>query len=499
MKIFSTEQIRDADAYTIHHEPISSIDLMERASLAFVTQFEKWFDLPNQVVICCGRGNNGGDGLAIARILHQQNYPIQVVIFYAKTSGSLDFESNLKRLPEAIKPVVIKTVDDLPEFRPNSVVIDAIFGSGLSRSIEGVYAEVIAKINASDTIKVAVDIASGLMADQVTLGKAIVKADFTISFQFAKRAFLLPENDPYVGHWTVVPIGLSPQFIDQTPTDSYLITREEVAKKLKPRNKYSHKGNYGKVLIMAGSHGKIGASILSNKACLRTGTGLLTASVPASGNSILQIAVPEVMTVIDPEPHFIATLPALNSYNAVGIGPGIGTHDLTAAVLFELLTSINVPLVIDADAITILGKNKNWLEKLPPGTILTPHVKEFERIAGSWNNGYERIQLQQSFSKKYQVIIIFKGAHTTVSSTEGKCYFNTTGNPGMATAGSGDVLTGIITSLLGQGYKPIEAATIGVYLHGLAGDCAAEALGQNALMASDIIDNIGQAYTALSS
>ncbi len=496
MKIFSTEQIRAADAYTIENEPIASIDLMERASLAFVEQFLKWFDASQTVYICCGTGNNGGDGLAIGRLLFEKNYQVTVGIVWGSSAGSTDFQANLKRLPRSIKLEQIKQEPDIPIFLGHHIIIDALFGSGLSRLVTGFYAKVINNINTAHVTVVAVDIASGLMADKVTNSDVIVKADYTVSFQFPKKAFLLPDNSEFVGRWVVVPIGLSQTYTTTTPTDAYLTTIDAIKPMLKTRPLHSHKGNYGKVLLIAGSQGKMGASILSSRASLRSGTGLLTVLSPASGWNILQTAVPEAMIIVDQSEKFVATLPEVTAYDAIGIGPGIATQENTVALFRALLTAFHRPIVIDADAINILSQHKVLLDEIPEGSILTPHVKEFQRMAGRWENDFERLRLQREFSMKYNVIIVFKGAYTTVSDTHGNCFFNTTGNPGMATAGSGDVLTGIITSLLGQGYQPLDAARLGVYLHGLAGDLAVINVGQNALIASDIIDNLGKAFLA---
>ena len=241
----------------------------------------------------------------------------------------------------------------------------------------------------------------------------------------------------------------------------------------------------------------MGAAVLASRACLRTGTGLITAHVPRKGYDILQNSVPEAMISLDESDIVFSGIADMDQYNAVGIGPAIGLKDNTQKAFRELLKTINVPLVIDADGINILGENKEWLKQLPKNTILTPHPKEFERIAGKTSDGYNQIQRLVELAEKYQIFIVLKGAYTAIASPDGLCYFNTTGNPGMATAGSGDVLTGIILSLLGQGYCPEDAAVTGVYLHGLAGDRAAEITGEESLIANDIIDYLGKAFNEL--
>ncbi len=498
MKILSARQIREADAFTIKQEPIASIDLMERASLAFVACFEERFGDEKPVWIFCGTGNNGGDGLAIARLLSDKKFQVTVVIVKTNDTSSDDFASNEKRLAARIPKIIVRESSEIPDIAPNVVVIDAIFGSGLSRAVTGLFGEVIDKINLSGASIVSVDIASGLFADQPSSGSSIIQPDYTISFQLPKMAFLLPENHSRVGEWEVADIRLSQTFIDRAESQADFVQLADIKPLLKNRSAAAHKGDFGKALLFAGSRGKMGAAILSARACMRSGTGLLTVHAPACGYEIMQIAVPEAMISIDESEWFIAKVPEHLKYDVIGIGPGIDTKDETANLLEELLRQFQRPVVIDADGLNLIGRHKGFVEKIPKESILTPHAKEFERIAGPWNNDYERLDLQKQFSVNHGLFVIFKGAHTTISTPDGHLYFNSTGNPGMATAGSGDVLTGIITSILGQGYTPLQAAILGVYLHGLAGDLAANEKGQASLIASDIIDFLPAAFGAIS-
>jgi NAD(P)H-hydrate epimerase len=493
-KIFDANQIKALDQHTIQHEPIASIDLMERASRAFFDWFCLRFPNPQKIAVVCGTGNNGGDGLAIARMLANVEYHTKVFLVKGEMPVSENFSLNLARLHPKITQY---------EVRPNSnceltgfdIVLDAIFGVGISRPASGVYAQAIQAINQSGATVVAVDVPSGLYLDKHACG-SIVHAQYTATFQLPKLAFMFPENEKYVGEWSVVNIGLSRDFIRQTDCDHFLTNKKSVAQLLKTRHRFSHKGNYGHALLLAGSYGKMGACVLAARAAFRAGVGLLTVGVPKCGYAILQTSVPEAMAQVDTEETHLSHL-ADNKYQAVGVGPGIGKHPNTVEILQNLLTSFRQPMVLDADALTILAENKTMFEVLPQGTILTPHPKEFERLAGKWENDFERLEKQKQLSKKYKCVIVLKGANSSISTPHGKVFFNSTGNPGMATAGSGDVLTGILTALLAQGYQSTEAAVLGVYLHGLAGDLAAYDTGHDSLMASDIINYLPQAFRAL--
>lgn len=497
MKILNVAQIREADAYTIKYEPITSIDLMERASQAFCNWFIETFDAQKPIMVFCGMGNNGGDGLAIARMLLQKKYVVQVFIIKSRAFGSGDFEENYKRFNDIGKISLIEGAEMIPEIPDNAIVVDAILGSGLSRPVEGVQAEVIKVINCSKATTIAVDIASGLFADQPSVSNAITKPDYTLTFQTPKLAFMMPENATFTGQFVVVDIGLSKHYMLSVETLYHFLDHKSIVPYIKHRQKFSHKGDFGKVLLVSGSWGKVGAAVLCAKACLRAGTGLLTLHAPMCAYDILQSAVPEAMVETDERKKKIAQVKNAGAYNAIGVGPGIGTEEVTRKMLLSLLKSVKNPMVLDADALNILALDKKILKHIPKNSLLTPHPKEFERIAGKYSNSFERLELQKAFSKKHHCITIVKGAHTTTCTPSGEVYFNSTGNPGMATGGSGDVLTGILTALLGQGYNPTEAAIVGVYLHGLAGDKAAEKMGQEAMLPSDLIEHIATAYRAL--
>lgn len=489
--------MKSLDAYTIQHEPVSSIELMERASRGFVTWFTEQFNALKKVGIVCATGNNGGDGLAIARMLNDWGYPIKVWIVKGSVPESEDFKTNFARLKNEKIPLhEIATASDRGLFNDRDVIIDALFGYGLSRPPEGIYAQVIECINSSRATRIAVDIPSGLMADKPSIGP-IVKADHTVTFHSPKLSFLLPQYHEFVGNWTVIDIGLHKEFLRTEKTNHLLSTRKSVAKLLRPRKKFDHKGTFGHALLVAGSHGKIGAAVLSGRAIKRAGAGLLSVYSPICGYEILQSSVPEAMVITDPEKDFISGCPDLDKFNVLGIGPGLGQHEKTVRALAKFLEH-GKPCVIDADALNIIASNRELLHLVPKGSILTPHPKEFERLVGGWKDDFERLERQLDLARKINGVVVLKGAFSSVALPDGKVYFNSTGNPGMATGGTGDVLTGILTGILAQGYDVGEAAILGVYLHGSAGDLAVLETGPDSLIASDLIRFLPNAFRQLS-
>jgi len=503
MKILAVEQIREADAYTIKNEPISDIDLMERAATACFSWLIENIPHEKKIVVFCGTGNNGGDGLAIARLLHAQDYQTEVFLAGNPENRSNNCKINYDRLlaVNGCKLSLLMDQGPLPSIdKENDIIIDALFGSGLTREISGFPAMIIYHINNSKAVVISIDVPSGLLCDSTNIAEkssTIIHADYTLTFAPPKPAFFFPENDQFVGDWQLLDIGIMQEFIDQVDTNNYLLEKDDCQKILRPRKKFSHKGNYGHVLLICGSLGKMGAAVLSAKACLRSGPGLVTIHIPRSGNFILQSTVPEAMLDLDSDDSIFSKVPDLTPYTAIAVGPGIGTANQTRQALKLLIQNSGSPLILDADAINILGENKTWLAFVPKGSIYTPHPKEFERLAGKTTNDYERNQKQKDFSIKYGVYVILKGAHTAITTPGGQCYFNSTGNPGMATGGSGDVLTGIIAGIKAQGYSSLESCLLGVYLHGLAGDQAAEERGLESLTATDIIDHLGTSFVTI--
>lgn len=502
MKILPVEKIREADAYTIKNEPIPDIDLMERAASECFYWCISHIPHHKKIFVICGPGNNGGDGLVIARMMVLKGYKVVVLLTGPVDRLSPDCSVNYHRFKESPGSdlCIIQPGDALPEIKEDEVIIDALLGSGLARPVKGFISDLISHINHCKALVISIDVPSGLFCDKTNHRESnskIVHADYTLTFAPPKLALFFQENDPYLGEWKLLDIGIMQEFIDNVSVKNYYLDEQDISKILRKRNKFAHKGTYGHSLLICGSSGKMGAAILAARASLRSGSGLVTVRVPSKGTSIVQTAVPEAMISIDPQKEFISEIPDPGAYTSIGAGPGIGTSGQTAKALKLLIQNAGQPLIFDADAINILSENKTWLGFLPKNSIFTPHPKEFERLTGKSDNQFERNRMQREFSFKYQSYVILKGAHTAITTPEGACYFNSTGNPGMATGGTGDVLTGIITGLKAQGYSSLESCLLGVYIHGLAGDLALAERGYEALIAGDLIDNLGKAFQSL--
>jgi len=504
MKILSPHQIKAVDAYTIEHEPVTSVDLMDRAAIACVYWINEIFTTHRKIVIFAGPGNNGGDGLAIAHFLLRLRYDVSVYMLTEPDRLSPDALAKYKRLT-VCKPVVL-TPKNMPALLPSTIVIDALFGVGLSRTLDDLAEQTVTHINKSGCTVVSIDMPSGLFCDDNSNNdpKKIIRASYTLTFQQPKLSLFFSENAVFAGQWETLNIGLLPDAIEKQETKYFVIQKKFIADIVQPRKKFAHKGDFGHACLIAGSHGMMGACVLAAEACLRAGVGLLTVHIPQKENVIMQTSFPEALVSLDENSEVFSQISDLNVYSAIGIGPGIGKRQDTQKALLAMLQKMNAQgtafsgrLVVDADALNILSENPEWLKLLPPNSILTPHPKEFDRLAGYSENGYHRHLKQIEMANKYSVFIVLKGAHTSIATPDGNCYFNITGNPGMATAGSGDVLTGIIVSLLAQRWAPLHAACAGVWLHGVAGDKAALKSGQQALIASDIIKNIGKAFKEL--
>lgn len=501
IKIFNAPQIKEIDNCSIINQGIASIDLMERASLAVYELLLQRLDPKLPVFIFAGQGNNGGDALAISRMLLLNHYRLQV--FLVDTDGRLspDCAINRERLKPLVPVRIISEEKDIPPIPQNCSIIDGLFGSGLNRPVGGIHYKLIEKINKSGNPVYSIDMPSGLFVEDNSDNNrdAIVKAREVFTFQCPKLSLLLPDNNPYFDKITVVDIGLCEKCMDSQSSDYYYIQDEDISTLLSPRKLFSHKGNYGRAMIIAGSYGKMGAAILAARACLRAGVGLLTMHIPRTGIEVMQTAVPEAMTDADNSDTHISAID-LDTVErcSLGIGPGIGEEKATGDFLLSLFQRYRRPVVLDADALNLIAANESLMQNIPPKSILTPHPVEFERLAGnSFANAYERLQAARRFASDHDVYVVLKGAYTAIATPENTVYFNPTGNPGMATGGSGDALTGIITSLLAQKYTPMDAALIGVFLHGLAADLAIEGSSARSLLPSDIIDYIGKAYFLL--
>ncbi|MCU4164491.1 NAD(P)H-hydrate dehydratase [Marinilabiliaceae bacterium A049] len=498
MKILNSLQIKGVDIATIHNEPVESIDLMERASRAFYNRFVEL--CPNYpVVVLAGPGNNGGDALAVARMLLEDKRKVRVIVFKVRDNKlSEDASINLNRLMQNYSDVIAEADEQVRlNITSEEWIIDGLFGSGLNKPVTGVYAEVIQEINNADNPVVSIDVPSGLYCENNSDEnlQTCIKATYTITFQIPKLAFFFSDNEAYVGNWEVVDIGLNQEAIDNSDTSYYLTEESDISRLLIKRNRFDHKGKFGHALLMSGSYGKMGAAVLASKACMKTGVGLLTTHVPRLGYNIIQTAVPEAMASIDRSDILISEHPALEEFDAIGIGPGIGIKPNTITALFELMQQLNnKPLVLDADAINILSKDQRCYDAIPESSILTPHPGELDRLLGKSTNASERLQKAIDFAKEKHVVIILKGANTAVINADGECWFNSTGNAGMATAGSGDVLTGIVLSFLAQSYSPFDAARVAVYVHGLSADEFIKTASMESLTASDIIDCLNKAF-----
>ncbi len=505
MQIFTGTQIQDWDKYTIEHEPIHSIDLMERASKALTEAITKRWDNTRKFVVLAGPGNNGGDALAVARMLAERDYNVDAFLF--NTTGRLSNEctQNMKLLRNSKQIrnfTEVKQNFEPPQLDEQTTVIDGLFGSGLNKPLQGGFASLVKYVNASSAYVVSIDMPSGMFTEDNTenIRQNIMRADLTLTLQQKKLAMYLADNDPYLGEVEVVNIGLSEEYVRRTPATYHLLEGKSTAHLLRPRAKFSHKGTMGHALLFAGSYGMAGAAILAAKATLRSGAGKLTVHTPLCNNDILQVSVPEAILQHDAEDTFFSHNADTEDFDAVAIGPGIGQNEDTAIALMSQIRRTQCPMVLDADALNILAQHKTWLNQLPADLILTPHPAEFDRLMGRVSNGsHDRLAKARKMAEDRKAYIILKGHYSALCCPDGETIINSTGNAGMATAGAGDVLTGIITGLLARGYTRRAACILGMYLHGLAGDIAAEELGEESLIASDIIQMLPKAFKRLSS
>ncbi len=498
MYILSSKQMAETDKATIKKNGISSLELMERAAnLCFQWVHQRIKPNDVKIHVFCGIGNNGGDGLVITRYLMENNYNVSCYIVNFSKKRSKNFLANYERLKELGDwPEVISTEKEFPEINKNDLIIDAIFGNGLSRPPEGFTKKLIQYINQKQVFTLAIDMPSGLYNNKTVEDKKnVLKANHILTFQYPKLAFLLSENKNYVESWKIIDIGLDAEFVESLHPIYNYITKNEILPIYKFRKKWDHKGNFGHSLLIGGSFGKIGAITLASKAALKIGSGLVSAYVPKCGYQILQTAIPEVMTEVDTD-DLLAYFNFKTKANVIGIGPGMGTAEKTAKGFEKFIKENKIQLVIDADAINLLAKDKKLLNFLPENTVITPHPKELERLIGIWKNDYDKLIKAQKFAEKYNSILVLKDAITAIV-TKDSIYFNSTGNPALATAGSGDVLTGIITGLIAQNYTPLDAAIFGVYIHGLTADLGSLEIGYETFTASSILDYLPDAFMNL--
>lgn len=500
MKIFSKEQIYEGDLLTAKKQNISSTELMERAG----TQIFNWIHQRMQgaqvpIHVFCGIGNNGGDGLVLARQLVNYGYNLHTYVVNCSDKRTQDFLINYDRIKQTTKkwPIMLNCKADFPPIGSDDIIVDAVFGIGLNRPPNDWVKSLFQHFKESKAFTLAIDLPSGLYADKVPKDEnGVVWADYTLSFQSPKLVFFLPDTSKYTRQWEVLDIGIDLEFLQQTETEVELIGKNEMLPIYKPREKFSHKGTYGHGLLIGGSYGKIGAMLLSGRGMLASGAGLVTVYVPKCGYMPMQTALPEAMVITDIDDDILTAIKYDIEPTAIGIGMGMGTNEKTHAAFQMFLKTNNLPLIIDADGINLLSKHEGDLGLIKPQTVFTPHPKELERLLGKWKDDFDKLKKAKAFSKKYKCILVIKGAHT-ITVFQDKLYINSTGNPGLATGGTGDVLTGIITGLIGQGYEPLTASLFGVYLHGKSADIAVNDYSYQSLTASHIIDYLGQAYLDL--
>lgn len=496
MQILNARQIREWDEYTMRYEPVSHLDLMERAATACFDWITATCGIQQVYSVFCGKGNNGGDGLVIARRLLEKNIAVKIYILEFGHLGTESFQANLQRLHAIQADIKYITVEEnFPSIDKNEILIDALYGSGLSRPLEGMSAGLVDHLNTSGNPIVAIDMPSGLPIDSPAGDSTVIHARDTLSFQCMRPAFLMAENEKYTGLVHVLDIGLHPGYLLNLSSNRVFIDKELVQNIYKPRRRFSHKGDFGHTLLLSGSYGKMGAALLAARACIHTGTGLLTAGIPEAGYEILQSGCPEAM-VITSGTKYLGNFEQIDllQYDAVGVGPGIGLLEDSFSLVKKIITQYKGPVLLDADALNLLSKEISLLDKHSQAILITPHPKEFARLFGQTKNGYEQLELAIKSAAKYSLVILLKGKYTAIITPGGMVYFNSTGNPGMATGGTGDVLTGMISALLSQGYTPEAAAIMGAYLHGLAGDIVASTKSQEALSAGDLVDHIGEAF-----
>lgn len=499
MKIFSSTQIHELDKYTIDHEPIKSIDLMERAASRIVAEIRHLCTAYNTIVVFAGPGNNGGDALAVARILASEGMKVKAWLFNTTGRLSADCKTNRDRLTgmkELDSFTMVIDEFDPPTLDASTLVIDGLFGVGLNKPLTGGYASLVKYINASPSKVVSIDMPSGLMSEsnEYNVRSNIIRADVTVTIQQPKLSFLFAENQQFIGELKVVDINISKEGMAQVDAHVTILEEDDVRCRMRQRDDFAHKGTMGHALIIAGSRGMAGAAMLATKACLRSGVGKVTVHTPAANIIPLQIGVPEAILDIDPDNCFFTEAVSTDRFQAMGIGPGLGNNENSAITMIGQLRRAQCPIVIDADAINILATHKAWMQQLPAGCILTPHIGEFERLEGASSDSYDRLSKAIILADRQQAYIVLKGHYTAIVTPGGRIMFCPTGNSGMATAGSGDVLTGVITALLARGYAQADACLVGTYLHGLAGDIAAKKFGKESLMASDIIDALPEAF-----
>lgn len=484
MKILTDTQIKEADLFTIENEPISSIDLMERASYKISEWINTNIDKNTPLLFLIGKGNNGGDGLAVARILHSQGYNCSIYLAYEPDVLSKDCALNLTRLPSGIKKE--NTINPSEA----TIIIDALLGTGVKGEIKEPLLSIIKKVNSLTNRVISLDLPSGMMTEFDNKEQSTIKADITLTLQFPKLAMLLPEKGNYCGEIKILPIGLNKEYIEQSSSPYHYLTEDYIKSLMQKRDKFAHKGTYGHALLICGSRGMVGASVLATGAALRSGCGLVTTHIPESERFAIHTTHPSAIISMDEDDYFSELPKYLLKYSSIGVGCGLGKMPQTIKAFESLLKSVQKPMVIDADGLNIIAEYYRLRHHIPEGSVLTPHLGELERLVGKWDNEKHKLELARRLATNTRSTVVIKGAYTMICTPDGNYYFNSTGNSGMAKGGSGDVLTGFITGLLARGYSGNQAAILGVYLHGIAGDKAAIKYGEDSMNSYDLINEL---------
>lgn len=487
--ILNSREMKQCDENTMWRRGMLSAVLMERAALATMQEIIKRYPNPvTKVLVVCGSGNNGGDGVAVARLLYLKGY--NVTIYFAGNREKATEET--KRQMFIAEQYGVEISDEYPKDIVD-VIVDALFGIGLSREVTGKYAEILQKMTEQDGYKVAVDIASGISADTGAVMGTAFAADLTVTFGFIKAGQLLYPGAEYTGELKVADIGIDEQSLYEIKPELNMLETSDL-NRLPRRVNRSNKGSYGKLLILAGSKQMAGAAVFAAKAAYRMGCGLVRVATVEENRMILQELVPEAVLAVynngTDVVEFVET--QLHWADAVVAGPGIGQSDLSERMLYELLKRIQVPCLCDADALNLLSKHPDWWKLVQSPLVITPHLGEMARLTGRPITEIRDrlVQTAQEFAMEHQITVVLKDARTITVQPDGQSYINVSGNHGMATAGAGDVLSGVVGALLAQKLDMYLAAALGVFIHGLAGDAAAERVGHCAMMASDIVDGL---------
>lgn len=503
MKVFNAEDIRAIDRLTIEKDGVTSLELIERAAHGIAGEITARWRPNKPLIVFAGPGNNGADALAVSRILASQGYNPMVYLFNIGgnrlSRDCRDCKDELLAQVPGINFTEVTGQFTAPELTPQSLVIDGLFGSGLKGPVTGGFMILIRYVNDSGATVVSVDVPSGMSGDLRTnqINRDIIHATLTLVMQFPRPAFFMKENAQLVGEWKTIDIGLNHDAARSTKTPFHLVEGSEIKTLIRQRTPFSSKADYGSALLIAGSYGMMGAALMAAKGALRAGAGKVTVHSPMCGYEILQSGVPEAMFDADKHKLICSDIKPDKEYAAIGVGPGIGTHDLTQFALEQFLQSSKKPVVLDADALNCIAKRPTMISDIPVLSVITPHAGEFDRLFGECDSDENRLIKAMEAAHYHNILILLKGRYTALVRPDNKVYFNSTGTPAMATPGSGDVLTGVITALMAQGYKPEVSALIGAFVHGLAGEFAAEEHGDYGVTASDIAANIGKAFKSL--